>query len=163
MITYILALTLLAAAQPTSTPSAADIALAHKAEVQKAINAGNAAYISTWQHGYAHSFAMLYTEDAASINGDGTITRGRANIEAARIAEFRTESLLRGTISTEDLVVEDDLAYEMGNYSFTLKAPDKPETVEVGRYLTIWQRQPDGKWLIKTDAGLTNRNCSQVM
>jgi uncharacterized protein (TIGR02246 family) len=162
MITFILALTLLAAA-PTPTPSAADMARAHKAEVQKAIDAGNAAYISTWQHGYAHSFALLYTEDAATVNGDGTITRGRADIEAAKIAEMRQEALLRGTIATEDLVVEDDIAYEMGSYSFTLKAPDKPETVEAGRYLTIWQRQPDGKWLIKTDAGLTNRNCLPVM
>jgi len=162
MITFVLALALLAA-QPTATPSAADIAQAHKAEVQKAINTGNAAYISTWQHGLAHSFAMLYADDGAVVNGDGTITRGRANIEAAKISDMRQEALLNGIISTEDLVVEDDVAYEMGSYSFTLKAPDKPQTVEVGRYLTIWQRQPDGKWLIKTDAGLTNRTCSQAM
>jgi uncharacterized protein (TIGR02246 family) len=162
MITFFVALALLAAA-PTPTPGAADIAQAHKMEALKAINAGNAAYISTWQHGYAHSFSLLYTEDAVSIHGDGTMTRGRANIETERIAEFRQESLLRGTISTEDLVVEDDVAYEMGSYSFTLKAPDKPETTEAGRYLTIWQRQTDGKWLIKTDAGLTNRNCLPVM
>ena len=68
--------------------------------------------------------------------------------------------LQNGIISTQDLVVVDDLAYEMGSFSFTLKAPDKPATVQTGRYLTIWQRQPDGKWLIKTDSGLTNRTCT---
>lgn len=162
MINLILILALLAAA-PTPTPNAATLAQMHKVDVQKAIDAGNAAYISTWQHGYAHSFAMLYTEDAATVNSDGTITRGRANIEAAKIADMRQEVLLRGTIATEDLVVEDDTAYEMGSYSFTFKAPDKPENVEAGRYLTIWQHQPDGKWLIKTDAGLTNRNCLPAM
>ena len=158
----VLALILLAAAaaSPTPTPSAADIARAHIAEAQKAINAGNAQYISLWQKGLAHSFSMLYTEDGASINGDGTITRGRAAIEAAKIALMQQYHLENGIISTQDLVVEDDLAYEMGSYSFTLKAPDRPASVQTGRYLTIWQRQPDGRWLIKTDSGLTNRTCT---
>lgn len=156
----VLAFVLLAAAAPTPTPSAADIARTHIAEAQKAINAGNAQYVSLWQKGLAHSFSLLYTEDAVSVNGDGTITRGRAAIEAARIALMQQVQLQTGTIVTEDLVVVDDLAYEMGNYSFTLKAPDKPATIQVGRYLTIWQRQPDGKWLIKTDSGLVNRICT---
>ena len=157
----VLAIVLLAAAAaPTPTPSEADIARAHIAEAQKAINAGNAQYVSLWQKGLAHSFSLLYTEDAVSVNGDGTLTRGRAAIEAARIALMKQYQLQNGIISTQDLVVVDDLAYEMGSFSFTLKAPDKPATVQTGRYLTIWQRQPDGKWLIKTDSGLTNRTCT---
>jgi uncharacterized protein (TIGR02246 family) len=157
---FVLAVVVLAAAAPTPTPSAADIARAHTAEAQKAINAGNAFYISYWQKGLAHSFALLYTEDASSINGDGTATRGRVAIEAARVALMQQTHLETGEIVTEDLVVDGDLAYEMGRYSFVLKAPGQSPTTQVGRYLTIWQRQPDGKWLIKTDAGLTNRNCS---
>ena len=157
----VLAIVLLAAAAaPTPTPSEADMARAHIAEAQKAINAGNAQYVSLWQKGLAHSFSLLYTEDAVSVNGDGTLTRGRAAIEAARIALMKQYQLQNGIISTQDLVVVDDLAYEMGSFSFTLKAPDKPATVQTGRYLTIWQRQPDGKWLIKTDSGLTNRTCT---
>ena len=142
----VLAVVLLAAAAaPTPTPSEADLARAHIAEAQKAINAGNQQYISLWQRGLAHSFSLLYTEDAVTVNGDGTLTRGRPNIEAARSALMKQYQLQNGIISTQDLVVVDDLAYEMGSYSFTLKAPDKPAEVQNGRYLTIWQRQPDGK------------------
>jgi len=157
----VLAIVLLAAATaPTPTPSEADLARAHIAEAQKAINAGNSQYVSLWQKGLAHSFSLLYTEDAVTVNGDGTLTRGRPAIEAARIALMKQYQLQNGIISTQDLVVVDDLAYEMGGYSFTLKAPDKPAEVQTGRYLTIWQRQADGRWLIKTDSGLTNRTCS---
>jgi len=158
---FILAVALLAAAPaPTATPGPADLARAHIQEAQKAIDAGDASYISLWKRGLAHSFSMLYTENATSVNGDGTIIRGREAIEAARIALMKTYQLQDGTIITEDLVVVDDLAYEMGNYSFTLKAPDKPAMTQVGRYLTVWQRQPDGKWLIQVESGLTNRTCS---
>jgi len=162
MIPIILAAVLVASAPTGAPPSAAQAAAAaHKAAAQKAIDAGNAAYISTWQHGDAHAFAMLYTPDAASISDDGTITRGRAAIEAAQAKAFATSSLLKGTITTEDLVVEDSIGYEMGSYSFTLKAPGKPAVVLTGRYLTIWQQQPDGTWLIETDSGLSDRTCTK--
>ena len=144
------------------TPNPADAARLHKADAQKAIDAGNTAYVSTWQRADAHGFAQLYTVNAASISDDGTITRGRANIEAARTKLFASLALLKGTITTEDLVVEDDLAYEMGNYSFTLKASGKEPKVYTGRYLTIWQQQPDGGWLIKTDSGLSDRTCTKA-
>jgi uncharacterized protein (TIGR02246 family) len=159
MIALLVSLSLLAL---SPTPSPVDAARIHKADAQTAIDAGNAAYIATWQHGDAHGFAALFTENAASINDDGTITRGRANIEAGRKKLFAAQALVKGTITTEDLVVEDDLAYEMGNYSFTLQAPNKAPAIYTGRYLTIWQRQLDGTWLIKTDSGLSDRTCTKA-
>jgi uncharacterized protein (TIGR02246 family) len=161
MIALLASLALLAAASPPA-PTAAAAAQAHKAEAQKAIDTGNAAYIATWQRGDAHGFAQLFTENAASIADDGTITRGRATIEASRAEQFAAFALLKGTITTEDLVVEDDTAYEMGSYSFTIKPKNKASLVLAGRYLTIWQRQPDGHWLIKTDSGLSDRTCTKA-
>jgi len=162
MITLIAAL-LIAAATPTPAPAApaASAAQAHRADAQRAIDAGNAAYISTWQRGDAHAFAQLFAMNAASIADDGTITRGRAAIEASRAKAFARTPLVTGTITTEDLVVEDELAYEMGSYSFTLRPTGKNAVVYTGRYLTIWQQQPDGSWLIKTDSGLSDRTCKK--
>ncbi|MBV8366031.1 MAG: nuclear transport factor 2 family protein [Candidatus Eremiobacteraeota bacterium] len=155
-----------ASAPPTpsvapASPNAAQLAQAHKADAQRAIEAGNAAYVATWRRGDAHAFAQLYTPNAASIADDGTITRGRTAIEAARAASFARARFISGTISTEDLVVEDDVAYEMGSYSFTLQPAGKSATTYSGRYLTIWQQQPGGSWLIKTDSGLTDRTCKK--
>ena len=143
------------------TPSPADAARIHKADAQKAIDAGNVSYIATWQHGDAHAFAQLFTVNAASIDDNGVITRGRTNIEAQRAKIFARLALVKGTITTEDLVVEDDIAYEMGSYSFTLQATGKTPVVYTGRYLTIWQQQADGSWLIKTDSGLSDRTCTK--
>jgi uncharacterized protein (TIGR02246 family) len=151
----------LLAAAPAAAPSNADLARSHIAEAQKAIDAGNIAYIATWQRGDAHAFAQLFTENAASIADDGTITRGRVNLESQRTKVFAALALIKGTITTEDLVVEDDVAYEMGSYSFTLKPKHKAASVYTGRYLTIWQKQSDGTWLIKTDAGLSSRTCTK--
>jgi len=162
MISILLAV-LVANAPTAAPPSQAQVAAAaHKADAQKAIDAGNAAYVATWQHGDAHGFAQLFTPNAASIADDGTITRGRAAIESAQSKAFAKSTLVAGTISTEDLVVEDSLAYEMGNYSFSIVTATKPAAVYTGRYLTIWQQQPDGTWLIKTDSGLSDRTCMKV-
>jgi len=136
-------------------------ALFELADAQKAIDTGNAAYIAAWQHGDARAFAQLFTVNAASIADNGVITRGRTNIEAARTKVFAQLALVKGTITTEDLVVEDDIAYEMGSYSFTLQSTGKAPAVYTGRYLTIWQQQPDGGWLIKTDSGLSDRTCTK--
>lgn len=50
----------------------------------------------------------------------------------------------------------------MGGYSFTLAPKGKKPTDYTGRYLTIWQRQSDGRWLIKTDSGLSDRTCTKA-
>ena len=71
MISVALALVLAVAAPAPVTPAQQHIAL-----VRKAIDAGNVAYIATWQRGDAKAFAALYTFDAASLNDDGTATRG---------------------------------------------------------------------------------------
>ena len=144
----------LAAASPT--PSAIQ---AHVAQARAAIDAGNAAYISTWQHADAAGFAALYTDTADSIADDGSITHGSAAIQAAQSKSIARSPLLQGTITTEALVVDGPTAYEMGRYSFTLNGKNgKPVTFN-GRYLTIWSQQPDGTWKISTDAGLPERAC----
>jgi len=134
----------------------------HIAEVQRAIDAGNAEYIATWQHGDAKAFAALFAANADSIGDDGTVYRGRATIEAQRAKSMAKADLVRGTIKTTDLVVDGDTAYEMGTYLFTLRPKGGSATDYRGRYLTIWMRQPDGTWKIATDAGLPERPCDKL-
>ncbi|MBV8081547.1 MAG: nuclear transport factor 2 family protein [Candidatus Eremiobacteraeota bacterium] len=147
----------LAIAAASPTPSAVQ---AHIAQARAAIDAGNAVYISTWQHADAAGFAALYTDSADSIGDDGSITHGRAAIQAAQAESFARSPLLRGTITTEDLVVDGPTAYEMGRYSFTLNGKNGTPVTINGRYLTIWSQQADGTWKISTDAGLTDRVCT---
>jgi ketosteroid isomerase-like protein len=44
-----------------------------------------------------------------------------------------------------------DLAYTVGTYQFTLNnAKGKPVT-DRGKYMTVWKKQPDGKWKAVAD------------
>jgi uncharacterized protein (TIGR02246 family) len=155
MIPMLFALLLLAAA-----PAGPNPVQQHIAEVRTAIDAGNAAYIATQQHGDAKAFAALYADNAASIGTDGSVTRGRAAIEAAAAASLASSTFLKGTITTTDLAVDGDTAYEEGTYLFSIKPKDRPAADYTGRYLTIWTRQQDGSWKIQTDTGFEARPCT---
>jgi ketosteroid isomerase-like protein len=44
-----------------------------------------------------------------------------------------------------------DLAYSMGTYEGTMNdAKGKPVT-DRGKYVTVWEKQPDGKWNVVAD------------
>ncbi|MDR3437576.1 hypothetical protein [Telmatospirillum sp.] len=45
------------------------------------------------------------------------------------------------------------LAWTWGRYDWTRIASGKQETHTTGRYLTVWQRQPDGSWRFRADTG----------
>ena len=97
---------LLAAVLVAAAPASANPIQAHIAEVRKAIDAGNAAYVATWQHGDAAAFAALYAKDAATINEDGSVTHGRADIQAAKAQSMTRAALVKGRIHTTDLAVD---------------------------------------------------------
>ncbi len=43
-----------------------------------------------------------------------------------------------------------DLAYDVGRYTMTVPR-NGGKRQDRGKYLTVWRRQPDGKWLIVAD------------
>ncbi len=56
-------------------------------------------------------------------------------------------------LSPGDVWLVDETAYETGKYTyaFPAKLPGGPPDVQAGRYVTLWQRQRDAAWLIKSD------------
>ena len=60
---------------------------------------------------------------------------------------------VKATVTTVDLWLDGDVAYETGTYSYKYQEKGKPVTEE-GRYVTIWKRQSDGSWKIITDMGV---------
>jgi uncharacterized protein (TIGR02246 family) len=126
------------------------------AAVQKAIDAGNAAYIAAWERGDADAYAALFDEVGDIVRGSGAIVHGRTAVHDYQKKVFSQVSMTKGTITTTDLVVDGDTAYEIGKYEFSLKPASGSAEVVTGRYLTIWGRQADGSWKIKMDSGLTS-------
>lgn len=46
-----------------------------------------------------------------------------------------------------------DMGWTSGRYESRRTDPEG-DTLELGRYLTIWQRQPDGRWKVAVDTGV---------
>jgi len=43
-----------------------------------------------------------------------------------------------------------DLGYTMGTYQILMDGADGQITID-GKYITIWKKQPDGRWLVTAD------------
>ena len=74
---------------------------------------------------------------------------GRAAFERW-IASF--PRVLRMTLTVDEVDGRADLAYVRGTYAMTLHPDGAPSPVDdVGKYLEVRKRQPDGSWLLAAD------------
>jgi uncharacterized protein (TIGR02246 family) len=93
--------------------------------------------------------ADWYTEDAVVMPPNHAAIRGRPAIRKwiagfSRVTQFKNE--------IEQIEGRTDLAYVRGRYSMTLQPEGAPGPVEdVGKYLEIRKRQPDGSWPLAVD------------
>ena len=95
------------------------------------------------------SLAKCYTEDTIVMPPGHLEVHGR---EAFRkwIAQFPRVTRFENEIQHID--GRGDLAHVRGRYSMTLQPQGAPGPVEdVGKYLEVRRRQPDGSWLLALD------------
>jgi len=123
------------------------------ASVMGAIVAMNVTWGDYHARGDAAGISALYTDDAVLMTSTGTDVVGQAPIREyfAHLFATRPDSILATNSATETLDVAGDRAYEAGTVTFTLQARQGgagPRT-EVVRYMTFWQKTPDGRWLIR--------------
>ena len=94
------------------------------------------------------TIAEPYTADAVFVSPDGTATRGRAAIEQLYRDRFaKSGPALETKIVSEELMLDGNFAYERGRGSITRRVREERMT-DWARFLTVWQRQPDGAWKI---------------
>jgi uncharacterized protein (TIGR02246 family) len=96
----------------------------------------------------------LFAPDAVFVSPGATLY-GRDAIEALfamRPGRFGAGSWIRGAAVT----VNGEFAYEHGTNRIVTVLPDGSETASSGRYLSVWQRQADGSWLIVADAPMVD-------
>jgi len=90
-----------------------------------------------------------YAPDAVVMPPNTTMVEGREAIIAflqsfPPISDFRSE-----TIHMEGA---GDIAYVHGTYSMFLMVPGSEEPVsDVGKFMEVWKRQPDGGWKVAFD------------
>lgn len=139
----------LAAADPTPAP--ADEALA---AVRRAIDAGNARWSEGWRTGDAAMVASIFAPDGVQLSGSGKVVKGPQQIaERQKAAMAGADPGVKVTVTTLNVWLDGDTAYETGTYKYEYTEKGKPG-VDQGRYVTTWKRQPDGSWKLAMDLGL---------
>jgi uncharacterized protein (TIGR02246 family) len=133
---------------PSPTPSAALV------EARQAIDKGNAQWIEAWDKADASLLARLFAEDGVLLGRNGKIFKGPQQIfERQKAVMEGAGKGVKSTVTTVDVWLDGEIAYETGKYSYKYQGKGKPVSEE-GRYVTIWKRQRDGSWKIIMDMGV---------
>ena len=126
------------------------------AEVRRTIEKGNAQWVEAWAKGDPSMTASLFAEDGVQLAGKGKLVKGRQAIfERQKAAMAGADPGVKVTVTTVDVWLDGDVAYETGKYKYEYTEKGKP-AIEEGRYVTMWKRQKDGGWKLAMDMGVPN-------
>ena len=120
----------------------------HDPALAKAVADANSEWAEAMKTGDARVIAAPYAEHGIFVFPDGSTIVGRAAVEQMYRSRFDKRGLAVSTnIDSKGLQRDGDLAYEWGSAGMAMREGDKVVSAG-GRYLTVWQRQPDASWLI---------------
>jgi ketosteroid isomerase-like protein len=112
---------------------------------RKEIDAGNQAWVDGMKQGRAAPIAATYAEDAIDCGPTGDCIQGRAAIEQHMKDQFEKLGVAQSaSVISIGSVQQRNFVYEWGEAVASFANGKKV----VDRYLTAWQRQPDGSWRI---------------
>lgn len=135
-----------ACAHTTATP-------ASQSEMDSA-RAGIAAQHEAWQHaiiaGDSAALASLFAEDGMILALDGSVAKGRSQVEQVLRDALRRSKYLSGGITIEQLDVQGALAIEIARFEWDRSLDGAPPTgLQKGHALAVWQRTDGGHWLLR--------------
>ena len=135
----------------SATPDTAS-AVAAPPAVMGTIIGRNVAWGDFHSRGDAVGLASLYSENAVLMTPEGDIT-GKAAIQQyfERLFRDRPDSILGTSTASETIDVAGNRAYEAGTVIYTVAPRNSPglSTERKIRYMTFWQQELDGRWLIR--------------
>jgi ketosteroid isomerase-like protein len=98
------------------------------------------------------SFLALLADDAVFFGKE--VSRGRDAVAKAWLPFFRDRSLFLKWYPTQvEVSASADLGYSIGEFERIGKDPAGNPTVATGNYVSIWRKQPDGRWKVVLDIG----------
>jgi uncharacterized protein (TIGR02246 family) len=126
---------------------------AEVAAARRAIDAGNAQWIEGWRNGDAAMVAAIFTPDGMQLQRHGKILAGRdAIMKSQRKSMESVEPGVEVKVETSEVWIVDGDAYETGKWTYkSIEKGKKAPTIESGRYVTRWKKQPDGSWKLYLD------------
>ena len=119
------------------------------AEVRKAIEDADARQMAAFASKDIAGMTANYAPDAVILPQNGPAVSGKEALEASFKEMSNTMSNLKWSITKFD--ASGDVAYEVGTYTANIQMPGMPAMADKGKFVTVWKRQADGKWLIEAD------------
>ncbi|MCP4201077.1 MAG: DUF4440 domain-containing protein [bacterium] len=145
-----LALALACAPAPEPPAPEPEIDLeAERASLMAADRAWNEAYSTS--ENPAEVFALNVIDGAYLLPPGAPMAKGREAIREV-IAGLEAMDGFSVTWAPSDAVVSEgaDLGYTIGSYEMTMPSEAGPAKI-TGKYLTVWQKQDDGSWMVSAD------------
>jgi uncharacterized protein (TIGR02246 family) len=121
--------------------------------VRHAIDAGNARFVESMKRSDAAGLASYYADGAVVMLPNGPAWEGTAGIKQGFTDFFSNLAVPDFQLTTHDVIVELGTAVERGTYDMTIhpKNGTGADITDRGKYITVWERQPDGSWKISRD------------
>ena len=101
-------------------------------------------------NGDLDTLTMVYESDARIMPPNGETVRGAAGVRA--IFGAIVEAGLTGEMAIEEITMQDNVAYKIGNY----KLMDGDNVVDAGKFIETWRKGNDDKWRISNDIWNSN-------
>lgn len=101
----------------------------------------------------------MYADDIISMPSYQPTIKGIAKVK--ELSDAQANSGWKTThfeIKPTDFVFSGNLIVEIGTYDMNMSGPGVPEWPDNGKYMTIWEQQPDGSLKIKVETWNTNTN-----
>jgi ketosteroid isomerase-like protein len=121
-------------------------------EIEETLRNADASIQHTITQKNIDSLISFYAEDAFLLPTAEPIVKGKAAIKKEwqhifQIPDFNNKSTLNKIEISED----GGMAYTMGSYLATMQGEDGNPVQEPGKWVTIWKKQPNGRWRIIVD------------
>jgi len=125
-------------------------------ETKESIINQNKMYEKFYNSGEVEDLVMLHTQDAVIMPPNVDFMVGRD-----AISKSLTDEIGSGACDIQfidrDIRFFGNFAFNEGTYSLNIKSNDKIIDNDYGKYLVIWEKQSDGKWLMLKDIWNSNK------
>ena len=100
--------------------------------------------------GWVETFA----EDGAMFPAGRPMVRGKDAVRRLMAPAFQDKNFRLFWEPTQaDVSASGELGYTTGRFERTVTGPDGAPVTTIGKYITIWKKQPDSTWKVVADMG----------
>ena len=143
------------AQKPAATPADSSVQQAgapnDAASVQRAIDSAETRFSTALMKGDTTGINTVYAEDAVVLPPNMKAARGRAGLSQMHAAMLANVTYPSVSLKSEDLIVSGDYGIETGSYRMTVQPKTGKAMDDIGKFMSVWKKQPDGSWKMIRD------------